>query len=201
MFPFQPGTPWPVQPTLFPRRKLEITSVRPSLLSTKEEKRRRNEHEPMSFPRHEPRYMIRDRKRASKPSPRDYPTSPSEKVCNRLVGIVPLLLLVCPQPSIAVIVIGLLGPSSAPRVVPSCRPMFAAKEGARSTTRKDRRSVFHMYSTIAIRCLWIHNNGFRAASQSDSLASQTGRATSGLTGCRGEKSRSRCQTHMIDNQR
>lgn len=38
MFPFQPGTPWPVQPTLFPRRKLEITSVRPSLLSMKEEK-------------------------------------------------------------------------------------------------------------------------------------------------------------------
>ncbi|KAL2273793.1 hypothetical protein FJTKL_04057 [Diaporthe vaccinii] len=38
MFPFQPRTPWPVQPTLFPRRKLEITSVRPSLLSMMEEK-------------------------------------------------------------------------------------------------------------------------------------------------------------------
>lgn len=114
--------------------------------------RRRNEHGPMAFPRHKPKYMIHNRKRASKPSPRDYPTSPLEKVYHRLVACCRCCCL-CLEPSIAVIVISLLGPSSTPEIVPSCRPVLRRKRKVRSTTRKDRRSVFRMYSTIAIRCL------------------------------------------------
>lgn len=78
MFPFQPITPWPVQPTLFPTRKFGIMSVLPSLLSLMEE-RRRNKHGPLSLPRHEPRYMIHAEKGPSNPSPRDYSTSPSKR--------------------------------------------------------------------------------------------------------------------------
>lgn len=54
-----------------------------------------------------------------------------EKGVQQAGGIVPLLLLVCSEPSIAVIVISLLGPSSTPQVCPYLQTSVCSERGGK----------------------------------------------------------------------